>query len=312
MADLASLRDTLAQQLPSLALREGEPMSRHTTFRVGGPAALMALPSSPEELQAVLRLAAAAGVRPVFLGRGSNLLVADRGLDAFVVKLAGGLDRLERDGATGLYVGSGVTMAQAATFAAQHGLTGLEFAHGIPGTLGGGVVMNAGAYDGELAQVIDYVDCLDERGGAHRLGRDAAAFGYRSSVFHTIPWVVVGVHMTLRPGDPDAIRAKMADLAQRRRAKQPLEYPSAGSTFKRPVGHFAGGLIEQCGLKGTSIGGAQVSEKHAGFVINTGGATCADVLALIRLIRARVQEQTGVLLEPEVRLLGCRLDENEG
>ena len=274
MDPLNTLYEQLNKHLPGLDLRRGEPMARHTTFRVGGPAALMALPRGEEELRAVLALAAQEGVRPFFLGKGSNLLVADEGVDAFLIKLAGGLTRLECRGETGLYVASGVTLAQAAAFAAEQGLTGLEFAHGIPGTLGGGVFMNAGAYDGELAQVIAWVDCLD-----------------------------------LAPGDPQAIRAKMADLAQRRRAKQPLEYPSAGSTFKRPAGHFAGGLIEQCGLKGTAVGGAQVSEKHAGFVINTGGATCRDILTLIRLVRDTVRRETGVELEPEVRLLGCTLEE---
>lgn len=304
-----ALYETLKQELPSLELRRGEPMARHTTFRVGGPAALMALPRGEEEVQAVLRLAARLGVRPVFLGKGSNLLVADEGVDAFLIKVAGGLTRLERRGETGLYVGSGVSLAQAATFAAEQGLTGLEFAHGIPGTLGGGVFMNAGAYDGEMAQVIAWVDCLDQAGNPHRLEGEELELGYRHSVFSRLPWLITGAGLTLTPGEEGAIRAKMADLAQRRRSKQPLEYPSAGSTFKRPAGHFAGGLIEQCGLKGTAVGGAQVSEKHAGFVINTGGATCRDILTLIRLVRDTVRRQTGVKLEPEVRLLGCTLEE---
>ena len=175
--------------------------------------------------------------------------------------------------------------------------------------MGGGVFMNAGAYEGEMAQVVDWVDCLDEEGMPRRLSREALALGYRSSIFLRRPWLITGAHLTLAPGDPAAIREKMADLSRRRRAKQPLEYPSAGSTFKRPAGHFAGGLIEQCGLKGTTVGGAQVSEKHAGFVINTGQATCQDILTLIRLVRDRVFQQTGVRLEPEVRLLGCTLEE---
>lgn len=304
-----ALYETLKQELPSLELRRGEPMARHTTFRVGGPAALMALPRGEEEVRAVLQTAARLGVRPVFLGKGSNLLVADEGVDAFLIKVAGGLTRLERRGEIGLYVGGGVTLAQAAVFAAEQGLTGLEFAHGIPGTLGGGVFMNAGAYDGEMAQVIAWVDCLDEAGNPHRLEGEALELGYRHSVFSRLPWLITGAGLTLTPGETEAIRAKMADLAQRRRSKQPLEYPSAGSTFKRPAGHFAGGLIEQCGLKGTAVGGAQVSEKHAGFVINTGGATCRDILTLIRLVRDTVRRQTGVELEPEVRLLGCTLEE---
>lgn len=309
MEPLKSLQTKLKEQLPQLALREGEPMSRHTTFRVGGPAALMALPQGEEELRQILRLAHQEGVVPFFLGKGSNLLVADEGIDRFLIKLAGGLDRLERQGETGLYVGSGVTLTQAASFAAGHGLTGLEFAHGIPGTLGGGVFMNAGAYDGEMAQVIDWVDCLDEQGQPHRLPKEELELGYRQSIFSHRPWLITGARLTLEQGEEAAIREKMASLAQRRKSKQPLEFPSAGSTFKRPVGHFAGGLIEQCGLKGTRVGGAQVSEKHAGFVINTGGATCQDILGLIRLVRETVLRETGVTLEPEVRLLGCTLEE---
>ena len=244
MEELKVLQSKLKAQLPDLELREQEPMRLHTTFRVGGPASLMALPRREADLGQLLRMAFQAGVTPFFLGKGSNLLVADEGVDRFLIKLAGGLNRLERAEGTAIYVGSGVTLAQAAVFAAHHGLTGLEFAHGIPGTMGGGVFMNAGAYEGEMAQVVDWVDCLDEEG---------------------MP--------------------------------------------RRPAGHFAGGLIEQCGLKGTTVGGAQVSEKHAGFVINTGQATCQDILTLIRLVRDRVFQQTGVRLEPEVRLLGCTLEE---
>ena len=169
--------------------------------------------------------------------------------------------------------------------------------------------MNAGAYDGEMAQVIAWVDCLDEEGNPHRLEGEALELGYRRSVFSRLPWLITGAGLTLLPGEEGAIRARMADLAQRRRSKQPLEYPSAGSTFKRPAGHFAGGLIEQCGLKGFTVGGAQVSEKHAGFVINTGGATCRDILTLIRQVRETVRRQTGVELEPEIRLLGCTWEE---
>ena len=309
MEPLHALQTKLKQHLPPLDLRVAEPMAKHTTFRVGGPAALLALPKGEGEVRQIRQLAHQVGVAPFFLGKGSNLLVADKGVDRFLIKLSGGLTRLEREGEAGLYVGSGVTLAQAATFAAQAGLSGLEFAHGIPGSLGGGVFMNAVAYDGEMAQVIAWVDCLDETGTPHRLAGDDLALGYRTSCFTQRPWLITGARLTLTPGDPAAIRAKMADLAQRRRAKQPLEYPSAGSTFKRPPGHFAGGLIEQCGLKGYQIGGAQVSEKHAGFVINTGGATCQDILDLIHHVRQVVRDQTGVLLEPEVRLLGAAFRE---
>ena len=307
MVSLDTFRRDLAAALPGLELRVNEPMYRHTTFRVGGPVTLMALPKSVDELAAVLELARKAGVEPFFLGRGSNLLVADRGAEAFLVKLAGGLDRLELLGENSLYVGAGVTLAQAAVFALEHALTGLEFAHGIPGTMGGGVFMNAGAYDGELSQVIDWADCLDENGRMFRLSGKDLELGYRTSIFSRKPWAVAGAKLDLTPGDPGSIRARMDDLARRRRSKQPLDLPSAGSTFKRPPGHFAGALIQEAGLKGVRVGGAMVSEKHAGFVVNTGGATCDDILSLIRLVRDTVLEKTGVLLEPEVRMLGCKL-----
>ena len=312
MEAIVSLHERLKKTMPELELRVKEPMSQHTSFRVGGPVSLMAFPNREEELSQLLRLAKEEGVSPFFLGRGSNLLAADEGVDAFVIKLAGGLNRLELEGETTVYAGSGVTLAQTALFAAEHGLTGLEFAHGIPGTVGGGVFMNAGAYGGELSQVLRSVDCLDETGVPHRLSGEELELGYRHSVFSHRPWLITGARMTLQPGDAAEIRAKMADLMQRRRSKQPLDYPSAGSTFKRPEGHFAGGLIEQCGLKGASVGGAQVSEKHAGFVINTGGATCQDIIRLIRSVRNTVQRETGVLLEPEVRMLGCTLDSYSG
>lgn len=307
MVSLQTFRQRLAAALPGLELRDNEPMYKHTTFRVGGPVTLMALPRSVEELSTAVSLAREAGIEPFFLGRGSNLLVADRGAEAFLVKLAGGLDRLELLGENSLYVGAGVTLAQAAVFALEHALTGLEFAHGIPGTLGGGVFMNAGAYDGELSQVISWADVLDETGRRFRLEGPDLELGYRTSVFSRKPWVVTGARLDLTPGDPAAIRARMEDLSHRRRSKQPLEFPSAGSTFKRPAGHFAGALIQEAGLKGVRIGGAQVSEKHAGFVVNTGGATSDDILSLIRLVRDTVLEKTGVLLEPEVRMLGCHL-----
>ncbi len=308
MDRFGSLREALQTALPALELRQQEPMRRHTSFKVGGPAALMACPKRQEELALILKLAKAEGVRPFFLGKGSNLLVSDRGVEEFVIKIAGGLTDLALEGETILRAGAGATLAQAAIFAADHGLTGLEFAHGIPGTLGGGVFMNAGAYDGELAQVLLSVDCLDEAGEPHRLEKDQLELGYRRSVFSDLPWLITGARLQLKPGDRETIRARMADLAQRRRSKQPLDYPSGGSTFKRPAGHFAGGLIEQCGLKGRSVGGAQVSEKHAGFVINTGNATCQDILDLIRLVRKTVLEKTGVELEPELRMLGVQLD----
>ena len=289
-------------QIPGLEVRAHEPMAQHTTFRVGGPAALMALPKRLEELSAVLRAAAEAGIVPFFLGKGSNLLVADEGVDRFLIKLAGGLTRLERDGETGLYLGSGLSLAQAANFAAGCGLTGLEFAHGIPGTLGGGVYMNAGAYGGEMKQVVTSVTVFRMDGTEQTLSAEASAFGYRTSVYQTLPCVIVRASLQLQPGDPDTIAQTMRALMEKRKASQPLELPSAGSTFKRPVGYFAGPLIEQAGLKGQGIGGAAVSEKHAGFVVNRGGATTDDIRRTMELVQTRVLETSGVQLEPEVRI----------
>lgn len=283
-------------------------MAQYTTLRIGGPAEVMVNIHSADEIAVALRAAKQADAPVTIIGNGSNLLVRDGGIRGLVLRISGGLNAIRREGDC-LLVQAGASLAAVAAFARDEGLSGMAELGGIPGTVGGGVFMNAGAYDGEMAQVIDWVDCLDEMGAAHRLGKDELKLGYRTSVFSQLPWSIVGAHLTLTTGDETAIREKMADLAQRRRSKQPLEYPSAGSTFKRPVGNFAGGLIEQCGLKGTKVGGAQVSEKHAGFVINAGGATCRDILALIRLVRATVLEQTGVTLEPEVRLLGCALDE---
>ena len=303
------LDEKVREYLPDMTMEREAPLSKHTSFRIGGPARRLAFPANREQLVILMGLAESCGVKPFLLGRGTNLLVDDRGLDTLVIKTAEHMTAVRQLDEVTLEADAGILLNHLAVYAQQRGLSGLEFAHGIPGTVGGGVFMNAGAYDGEMAQVIDWVDCLDETGAAHRLGKDELKLGYRTSVFSQLPWSIVGAHLTLATGDETAIREKMADLAQRRRSKQPLEYPSAGSTFKRPVGHFAGGLIEQCGLKGTKVGGAQVSEKHAGFVINAGGATCRDILALIRLVRATVLEQTGVTLEPEVRLLGCALDE---
>lgn len=311
MNQFGSLRAKLQEKLPNLTLREQEPMAQHTTFRVGGPVPLMAFPQDEETLCHLLTLTAQEGVVPFFLGKGSNLLVSDEGAAVFVIKIAGGLTDLTIESGNILHVGSGVSMAQTANFAADHGLTGLEFAHGIPGTLGGGIFMNAGAYGGELSQVVLWVDCLDELGNRHRLEKEELKLGYRHSVFSELPWLVTTVALQLSPGKPEEIRAKMADLANRRRTKQPLEFPSAGSTFKRPVGHFAGGLIEQCGLKGAQVGGAKISEKHAGFLVNAGGATCADILQLMGQVQVTVEKQTGVRLEPEVRLLGCSLEKGE-
>ena len=298
-----TLARALAREVPGLELREEEPMRDHTTFRIGGPARLMALPRAPEEACAVLRRAAEADTAPFFLGNGSNLLVADSGYEGLVVKTAG-MDRVRGEEGR-LTAQCGIPLARLAVAVLERGLTGLEFAHGIPGTLGGAVLMNAGAYGGEMVQVLAAVTYADERGERVTLPAGDCGLTYRHSLFSEHPeWLILEAELTLAPGEPEAVRARMEELARQRRAKQPLEWPSAGSTFKRPEGHFAAALIDQCGLKGVGIGGAQVSEKHAGFVVNRGGATAGDVRRLMDLVRETVLRQTGVELEPEVRLLG--------
>lgn len=294
------LHNALSAACPALELRVDEPMSRHTSFRVGGPAALMALPKTVEEAQVCVRTAASLGVEPFFLGNGSNLLVPDEGVQRFLVKPIPGLNEITRDGNT-ITAGSGVTLARLAMFARDNALTGLEFAHGIPGSLGGAVFMNAGAYGGEMAQVVRSVTCLSAEGEIETVTE--FDFGYRHSAFSDGKRLILSATLELQPGDRSAITARMDELAAQRQSKQPLEFPSAGSMFKRPVGYFAGALVEQAGLKGFTVGGAQVSEKHAGFVINTGGATCSDVLELVRQVQLRVMDQFGVELEMEVRIL---------
>ena len=288
------------RRIPGLEVRENEPMKRHTTFRIGGPARLMALPRSRKEAAAAVRAATEAGIAPFFLGNGSNLLVADHGYEGFVLK-ACGLDQV-REVNRRLRAESGITLARLANAALGRGLTGLEFAHGIPGTLGGAVVMNAGAYGGEMVQVLTAVTYLDGAGEEHTLPAAACALTYRHSRFSDRPdWLVLEAELELRPGDGEAIRARMDELAAKRREKQPLEWPSGGSTFKRPEGHFAAALIEGCGLKGVGIGGAQVSEKHAGFVVNRGGATADDVRRLMALVQETVLRETGVALVTDIR-----------
>ena len=303
MDRLEQLTRTLKDRFPGLELRENEPLSRHTTFRIGGPARLMALPRSAGEARGVARAAAELGAASFFLGNGSNLLVSDGGYEGLIVK-TGGLDQV-REVNRRLRAESGIPLARLALAALGRGLTGLEFAHGIPGSLGGAVVMNAGAYGGEMAQVLTAVTWLDRAGETHTLPAAECALSYRHSLFSDHPdWLILEAELALQPGDGAAIKARMDDLAARRREKQPLDLPSAGSTFKRPEGHFAAALIDQCGLKGLTVGGAQVSEKHAGFVVNAGGATAEDVRRLMDRIRETVLRQTGVELEPEVKLLG--------
>ncbi len=294
----------MADYLPDLRIAEDEPMSRHTSFRIGGPARRMAFPASGAQLVLLLSFAQECGARPLVIGRGTNLLCPDAGLDRLVIETSG-LARLEPGAAPDTILAeAGGSLARLGEFACQQGLSGLEFAHGIPGSVGGGVCMNAGAYGGEMKQVISSVSVLFPEEGIRTLSGEEMAFGYRRSLLTDHPEAVV-LHAVfhLPPGDPDTIRSHMRELMDRRRNSQPLEWPSAGSTFKRPEGYFAGTLIDQCGLKGLTVGGAQVSEKHAGFVINRGGATCADVEKLIAQIQRQVLDRAGVTLEPEVKII---------
>ena len=302
MAWYTALDKMIGDYLPDLEWVCDEPMAKHTSFRIGGPARRMAFPKTREQLVVLAGLLQEAGIEPLLLGNGTNLLVADEGLDTVVINTSAQLSRVEQTGECELTADAGVSLCQLALFAWKQGLAGLAFAHGIPGTLGGGVVMNAGAYGGELKDVIADVTALYPD-GVRTFTADEMGFSYRHSAFSSGEGIVLGAKLKLEPGDPNAIKAKMDELMARRKASQPLEFPSAGSTFKRPPGHYAGPLIESCGLKGARIGGAEVSCKHAGFVVNAGGATCADVLALMEKVQKTVFDTYGVLLEPEVKIV---------
>ena len=293
-----------ADYLPDMEYEKDAPLDRYTSFRIGGPARRMAFPRSGEAAVLLVSHALELGARPFVLGNGTNVLFPDEGVERLVI-----CTRDMAGVAAGAVAGEitaecGASLAKIAVFAQKAGLSGLEFAHGIPGSVGGGVCMNAGAYGGEMAQVIDSVTVLFPDEGIKTLSCADMAFGYRHSLLMEHPGaVVLHAEFALEKDDSAAIRSRMDDLMSRRRASQPLEYPSAGSTFKRPEGYFAGRLIEEAGCKGMTVGGAQVSEKHAGFVINVGGATCADVLALMAEVQRRVKERSGVTLEPEVRVV---------
>lgn len=289
-------------QKAGIPLAEQEPMTRRTTFGIGGPALLLR-PRSRAELQAAMTLCREAGEEPFILGRGSNLLVSDSGISRPVIQLDGDFTAITREGNT-LRCGAGASLITVCRAAAENSLSGIEWGYGIPGSLGGGVYMNAGAYGGEMKDILTEVTFLDEAGEYRTLPAAELSLSYRHSIFEDRPGtVIVGAVLTLTPGDPAAIRAAMEDYMSRRREKQPLEYGSAGSTFKRPVGNYASALVDQCGLKGLSVGGAEVSRKHAGFIINRGGATAADVRELIAEVQRIVREKTGYTLECEIKYI---------
>ena len=284
-------------------VRINEPMNRHTTFRIGGPADYFLLPSSSEEVKGILEICKEESLQYFILGNGSNLLVSDEGYRGVIIQLYRNYGGLTVEG-TEIRAGAGVLLSQIAATARNEFLTGFEFAGGIPGTLGGAVVMNAGAYGGELKDVLKEAVVMDREGNIFTVPVEKLAMGYRTSLVKTAGYLVLEVVISLKKGSQEEIRDTMKDLADRRISKQPLEYPSAGSTFKRPEGYFAGKLIMDAGLRGYQVGGAQVSEKHCGFVINKGNATAADVCRLMADVQAKVQEQFGVTLEPEVKFLG--------
>jgi UDP-N-acetylmuramate dehydrogenase len=296
-------RRALIDELPDSRILFDEPMRHHTSFRIGGPADALVLPGTIADLRQTIRLARRLDLPLTITGNGSNLLVRDGGLRGIVMKLGDSFDRITVDG-TRMTARSGALLATVSRTAGSHSLTGLEFAIGIPGTLGGAVIMNAGAYGGEMKDVITHVTALDESGDLHEMAPAELQFGYRRSALQKSGWIVAEVEMQLQPGDRAAIDAKMADLTQQRESKQPLSFPSAGSVFKRPPGKYVGPMVEELGLKGCRIGDAQVSEKHAGFIINRGEATARDVLALIQHVRERVQAAYDVWLETEVRVIG--------
>jgi len=278
-------------------------MQNHTSFRIGGPVGAMLFPAGEDALIRAVQQLELIGCTPLLIGNGSNLLAADDPIDRVVIKTHDGLSGCEQiDGRT-IYVSSGTLLSRAAVFAQGLGLTGLEFAHGIPGTLGGALVMNAGAYGGEMAQVTAEVRYLDDFRTQRTASGEELAFSYRHSRFSGTNDVILGAVLTLAPGDPMEIQARMEELAAKRRTSQPLNLPSAGSTFKRPTGGYAAALIDEAGLKGFAMGGAQVSEKHAGFIVNRGGATCDDVRRLMAHVQETVLQQSGIALEPEVQLV---------
>ena len=302
MSELSVFQRNISAFFPEIELRFDELLARHTSFRIGGGAEVMAFPKNANELSALLKKSALLDWKFAILGAGTNVLAPDEGVQGLVICLKDCLDGMRQTDETHIQVMAGVTMSRAAVFAANLGLAGMEFAHGIPGTVGGGVYMNAGAYGGEISDICESVQVMDYSGEVKTLSRDQMDFSYRHSCLEGREAVVVSAVFGLIPGSSDEIRSKMKDFQQRRMASQPLDLPSAGSAFKRPSGGYAAALIDQAGLKGYRIGGAAISEKHAGFAVNLGGATAADVKALLTQVSETVYNSTGILLEPEIRI----------
>lgn len=293
----------LEKIVPAENIHVNEPLAKHTTFRIGGPADCLVEIENAEQLKQIKKYLTLVGIDYVLIGNGSNLLVGDGGYRGIVLQIGGRMADIRVEGTT-ITAQAGALLSRIARTALEHGLTGLEFASGIPGSVGGAIVMNAGAYGGEMKQVVTTVKVVNADGEEMVLSNGEMEFGYRTSIIKEYPFLVTEVSMELKPGEPQEIKAYMDDLAARRREKQPLEFPSAGSTFKRPEGYFAGELIMNAGMRGFQIGGAKVSEKHCGFVINAGEATASDVKQVIEEVKQAVKEQFGVDLEPEVIMIG--------
>ena len=302
MKEFTDFQEKLARNCPDIRILYNEPMAKHTSFRIGGAAEAMAFPKDKEELARLLKMSRLLDCTPAILGAGTNVLAPDEGVGGLVICLKDCLDGMERLDETHIRVMAGVTMTRAAMFAAKQGLSGLEFAHGIPGTVGGGVYMNAGAYGGDIGSVLTRAEVMDPEGNVITFSREDMGFSYRHSRLEDTPGIVIAAEFCLTPLDSGDIMNRMKELMAKRSASQPLDLPSAGSAFKRPVGGFAAALIDEAGLKGYQVGGAAISRKHAGFAVNLGGATARDVTELLRQVSDRVYEKSGIRLEPEVRI----------
>ena len=302
MSMTTELQNKFAALLPSVELRFDEPMSAHTSFKIGGAAEIMAFPKSGEELSEILKVSKVLDCKTAILGAGTNVLAPDAGIPGLVICLKDALDGIAQLDDTTIRVMAGVTMTRAAVYAANLGLSGFEFAHGIPGTVGGGVYMNAGAYGGEICQVCTQVGVMDQDGNTRVLSNEEMGFSYRHSRLEETGEIVLYADFALTPSTTQLVREKMQELMGKRKASQPLDLPSAGSAFKRPAGGYAAALIDQTGLKGYQVGGAAISTKHAGFAVNLGGATASDVQNLLSQVSDKVFDATGIRLEPEVRI----------
>lgn len=300
--ELNSFQEKAAEKLPQIELRFSEPLSRHTSFRIGGPAEVMAFPKSAEELSQILKVSKELDTKAVILGAGTNVLAPDEGIGGLVICLKDGLNGMGVLEGGRIQIMSGVTMSRAAVFAANQGLAGMEFAHGIPGTVGGGVYMNAGAYGSEISQICESVTVMETDGSLQTIPGTQMGFGYRRSILEKTGGIVISAVFRLAEDSSEAIKGRMKELLSKRSASQPLDLPSAGSAFKRPVGGYAAALIDEAGLKGFRVGNAAISPKHAGFAVNLGGATADDVKNLLRQVSDRVYAASGIRLEPEIRI----------